>query len=90
MWSGFLFGFAEVAIYTGLWQYGTDSYGSNAGSALAAVDLPANSAAAGLAHASLPFFKHVGNRWALAIMAFISIGYLAVPPLLIWKGKCKH
>lgn len=30
MWSGVLFGYAEVAIYTGLWQYGTDAYGNNA------------------------------------------------------------
>jgi hypothetical protein len=87
MWSGFLFGYAEVAIYTGLWQYGTDSYGENAGSALAAINLPANSAAAGLAHAALPFFKNVGNKWTLATLAFISIGYLTVPPLLVWKGQ---
>jgi hypothetical protein len=86
MWSGFLFGYAEVAIYTGIWQYGTDAYGENAGSALAAINLPANSVAAGLAHAALPFFENVGNRWALAIMGFVSILYLAVPPLLIWQG----
>jgi len=87
MWSGFLFGYAEVAIYTGLWQYGTDSYGENAGSALAAINLPANSAAAGLAHAALPFFNNVGNKWTLGILAFISMLYLAVPPLLVWKGQ---
>ena len=87
MWSGLLFGYAEVAIYTGLWQYGTDAYGHNAGSALAAINLPANSAACGLAHAALPFFENVGNKWALGIMGFISIIYLAVPPLLIWKGQ---
>jgi MFS family permease len=87
MWSGFLFGYAEVAIYTGLWQYGTDSYGGNAGSALAAINLPANGAAAGLAHAAVPFFKNVGDKWTLGILGFISVLYLAVPPLLIWKGK---
>ena len=87
MWSGFLFGYAEVAIYTGLWQYGTDAYGENAGSALAAINLPANSAACGLAHAALPFFKNVGDKWTLGILAFISILYLAVPPLLVWKGQ---
>ena len=87
MWSGLLFGFAAVAHYTGLWQYGTDSYGSNAGSALAAINLPANSVAAGLAHAAIPFFKNVGDRWALGILAFVSILYLAVPPLLVWKGQ---
>ena len=87
MWSGFLFGYAEVAIYTGLWQYGTDAYGENAGSALAAINLPANSAAAGLAHAALPFFENVGNRWTLGTLGFISILYLAVPPSLVWKGQ---
>jgi len=87
MWSGFLFGYAEVAIYTGLWQYGTDSYGENAGSALAAINLPANGVSAGLAHAAIPFFENVGDRWALGTLAFVSILYLAVPPLLIWKGQ---
>ncbi|KAL8688999.1 MAG: hypothetical protein Q9218_005223 [Villophora microphyllina] len=87
MWSGLLFGYAEVAIYTGLWQYGTDAYGANAGSALAAINLPANSVACGLAHAALPFFENVADKWALGIMGFISILYLAVPPLLVWKGQ---
>lgn len=87
MWSGFLFGYAEVAIYTGLWQYGTDSYGENAGSALAAINLPANGVSAGLAHAAIAFFQNVGDRWALGTLAFVSILYLAVPPLLIWKGQ---
>ena len=86
LWAGLLFGYAEVAIYTGLWQYGTDAYGSNAASALAAINLPANSAACGLSHAAIPFFQNVGNKWALGIMGFISILYVAVPPLLVWKG----
>lgn len=42
MWSGFLFGYAEVAVYTGIWQYVTDAYGEHSGSALAACNLPAN------------------------------------------------
>ncbi|KAK5026358.1 hypothetical protein LTR13_009972 [Exophiala sideris] len=87
MWSGFLFGYAEVAIYTGLWQYGTDAYGENAGSALAAINLPANTAACGLAHAALPFFKNVGNRWTLGILGFTCVLYLAVPPLLVYFGQ---
>lgn len=87
MWSGFLFGYAEVAIYTGLWQYGTDAYGENASSALAAINLPANGIAAGLAHAAIPFFRNIRDRWALGILAFVSIIYLAVPPLLVWKGQ---
>jgi hypothetical protein len=87
MWSGFLFGYAEVAIYTRLWQYGTDAYGENAGSALAAVNLPANTAAAVLAHAAIQFFENVGNKWTLGILGFTCILDLAVPPLLIWKGR---
>lgn len=87
MWSGFLFGYAEVAIYTGLWQYGTDAYGEHAGSALAAINLPANTAACGLAHAALPFFNNVGNKWTLGILGFICILYLAVPALLVYYGQ---
>jgi hypothetical protein len=86
MWSGFLFGYAEVATYAGVWQYVTDAYGEHAGSALAACNLPANSIAAALAHASLPMFSNEGTKWALATLGFISLGFLAVPPLLFWKG----
>lgn len=86
MWSGFSFGYAEVAIYTGIWQYVTDAYGEHAGSALAACNLPANGISAGLAHASIPMFANEGTKWALATLGFISLGVLIVPPLLIWKG----
>lgn len=86
MWSGFLFGYAEVAIFTGIWQYVTDAYGEHAGSALAACNLPANGISAGLAHAAIPMFKNEGTKWALATLGFISLGFLILPPLLIWKG----
>lgn len=87
MWSGFLFGYAEVAIYTGIWQYGTDAYGENAGSALAAINLPANSVSCGLAHAAIPFFENVGNRWALGILGFVSIIVSSFKTLLPLKTK---
>lgn len=86
MWSGFLFGYAEVAVYTGIWQYITDAYGEIAGSALAACNLPANGISAGLSHLAVPMFKNLGVKWALLTMAFISLGFLAVPPLIIWRG----
>lgn len=87
MWSGFLFGYAEVATYAGVWQYVTDAYGEQAGSALAACNLPANLIAAGLAHASIVQFEKEGIKWALATLGFISLGFVAVPPLIIWKGQ---
>lgn len=86
MWSGFLFGYAEVATYAGVWQYVTDAYGESAGSALAACNLPANGISAGLAHLAVPMFDNEGTKWALATLAFISLGFLAVPPLIILKG----
>ncbi|KAF8857879.1 hypothetical protein BDZ45DRAFT_743882 [Acephala macrosclerotiorum] len=66
MWSGFLFGYAEVAVYTSIWQYVTDSYGEHAGSALAACNLPANGISAGLAHASIPMFENEGTKFYYA------------------------
>lgn len=87
MWSSVLFGYAEVATYTGIWQYVTDAYGNAAGSALAGCNLPANSMAAALAHLAIPMFDHEGVKWALATLAFISLGFLAVPPMIIWKGE---
>lgn len=86
MWSGFLFGYAEVAVYAGIWQYVTDAYGEYAGSALAACNLPANIISAALCHISIPEFENQGTKWALATLAFISLGFLVVPPLLIWQG----
>lgn len=86
MWSSFLFGYAEVATYAGVWQYVTDAYGESAGSALAACNLPANGISAGLAHLAVPMFENLGTKWALATLAFISLGFLMVPPLLVWKG----
>lgn len=87
MWSGFLFGYAEVAVYAGIWQYATDAYGQYAGSALAACNLPANGIAAGLAHLAIPMFENEGTKWALATLGFISLGFLVVPQALIWKGE---
>ena len=87
MWSGFLFGYAEVATYAGIWQYVTDAYGGFAGSALAACALPANSMAAVVAHVSIPMFNNEGTKWALATLGFISLGFLAVPSLIVWKGQ---
>lgn len=87
MWSGVLFGYAEVATYTGIWQYVTDAYGEAAGSALAACNLPANTMAAGLAHLAIPMFEHEGIKWALATLGFISLGFLPVPLIIIWKGE---
>ena len=86
MWSGFFFGFAEVAVYTGIWQYVTDAYGENAGSALAACNLPANGISAALAHAALKMFEHMGTKLALITLAGISMGFVVVPPLIVWKG----
>ena len=86
MWSGILFGYAEVATYAGIWQYVTDAYGESAGSALAACNLPANGISAGLAHLSVIQFENEGVKWALATLGFISLGFLLVPPLIIWKG----
>lgn len=87
MWSGFLFGYTEVATYAGIWQYVTDAYGESAGSALAACNLPANGISAGLAHLSIIQFMNQGTKWALATLGFISLGFLVVPPLIVWKGS---
>lgn len=74
-------------MYTGIWQYVTDAYGEFAGSALAACNLPANAVSAGLAQASIPMFENEGTKWALATLGFISLGFLVVPWLLVWKGE---
>lgn len=31
-------------------------------------------------------FANEGTKWALATLGFISLGFLFVPPLLVWKG----
>lgn len=87
MWSGFLFGYAEVATYASVWQYVTDAYGEYAGSALAAANLPAHGISAGLAHHSIIQSMNQGTKWALVTLGLISLGFLVVPPLLVWKGS---
>jgi hypothetical protein len=73
MRSSFFLVYAEVAVYTGIWQYVTDNCGEYEGSALAACT--ANGISAGLAHASIPMFNDKGTKWALETLAFICLGF---------------
>lgn len=63
-----------------------DSYPNVAASAIAAFLIPSFTLAAAFAHIGLIMFENLGTTWAMACLAFISLGIVALVYLLYFFG----
>ncbi|KAK0650110.1 putative transporter [Lasiodiplodia hormozganensis] len=84
--AGAVLGFADPLLYLGMLNYITDSYPNVAASAIAAFLIPSFTLAAAFAHIGLIMFENLGTTWAMACLAFISLGIVALVYLLYFFG----
>ncbi|KAH7020646.1 vitamin b6 transporter bsu1 [Macrophomina phaseolina] len=84
--AGGVLGFSDTLLYLGMLNYITDSYPNVAASAIAAFLIPSFTLAAAFAHLGLLMFENLGTTWAMACLAFISLGIVALVYLLYFFG----
>ncbi|KAF4309850.1 putative vitamin b6 transporter bsu1 protein [Botryosphaeria dothidea] len=84
--AGGVLGFSDTLLYLGMLNYITDSYPNVAASAIAAFLIPSFTIAAAFAHIGLIMFENLGTTWAMACLAFISLGIVALVYLLYFFG----
>lgn len=79
-----LIGFGIISIFLSAYMYIIDSYEVNAASALTFVALVRYLAAGGMTVVGVPFYKNLGPRYTLTILACISAAVVPIPYAL-WK-----
>ncbi|KAF2083857.1 vitamin b6 transporter bsu1 [Saccharata proteae CBS 121410] len=84
--AGGLLGFSDPLLYLSMLNYITDSYPNVAASAVAAFLIPSFTLAAAFAHIGIVMFDNLGTTWAMACLAFISLGIVALVYLLYFFG----
>ncbi|KAK8218442.1 major facilitator superfamily domain-containing protein [Phyllosticta capitalensis] len=84
--AGALLGFADPLLYLGMLNYIADAYPNVAASAIAAFLIPSFTLAAAFAHLGIIMFDNLGTTWAMACLAFISLGIVALVYLLYFFG----
>ena len=84
--AGGVLGFADPLLYQSMLSYITDSYPNYAASAVAAFLIPSFILAAGFAHIGIVMFANLGTTWAMATLAFISLGIVALVYGLYFGG----
>lgn len=68
-------------------SYITDTYPNVAASAIAAFLIPSFLLAAGFAHIGIVLFKNLGTTWAMACIAFLSLGIVGLVYVLYFFGR---
>ena len=63
-----------------------DSYPNYAASAIAAFLIPSFLLAGAFCHAGVAMFEHMSTTWAMATLAFISLGIVALVYILYFFG----
>ena len=84
--AGGVLGFADPLLYLSMLNYITDSYPNVAASAVAAFLIPSFIIAAAFAHIGLILFNNLSSTWAVATLAFISLGLVALVYVLYFFG----
>jgi len=85
--AGAVLGFADPLLYLSMLNYITDAYPNVAASAIAAFLIPSFLIAAGCAHIGIVMFENMSTTWAVATLAFISLGIVALVYVLYFGGR---
>ena len=83
---GGVLGFADPLLYLSMLNYITDSYPNVAGSAVAAFLIPSFLIATAFAHIGIILFENLSSTWAVATLAFISLGLVVLVYILYCFG----
>ncbi|KAL5340688.1 major facilitator superfamily domain-containing protein [Aspergillus crustosus] len=84
--SGLLFGLGYQSILTSLLIYTTDAYRIYSASALASSVITRSILGAALPVAAKPMYASLGVGWATSLVGFVSLAFIPVPFVLLWKG----
>jgi hypothetical protein len=84
--AGGVLGFADPLLYLSMLNYITDSYPNVAASAIAAFLIPSFILAAAFAHIGIVLFTNLSTTWAVAVLAFVSLGLVALVYVLYFFG----
>ena len=84
--AGGVLGFADPLLYLSMLNYITDSYPNVAASAIAAFLIPSFLIAAAFAHIGIILFDNLSSTWAVATLAFISLGLVVLVYVLYFFG----
>lgn len=85
--AGGVLGFADPLLYLSMLNYITDSYPNVANSAIAAFIIPSFIIAAAFAHIGIVMFDNMSTTWAMATLAFISLGIVALVNIVYFFGS---
>ncbi|KAL1962673.1 hypothetical protein VTN77DRAFT_9307 [Rasamsonia byssochlamydoides] len=84
--AGGVLGVADPLLWLSMLNYIADSYPNVAGSAMAAFLIPSFALAAGCVHIGIVMFDNLSTTWAFAILAFVSLGVVALVYVLYFFG----